>query len=51
MVIEKLINKNNELSTPNRKVICNSNNVLGNGSISNIKHIILVVKTIGNITF
>ena len=42
MVIEKLINKKNPLNDENSKIICSSNNVLGNGSISDINHIILV---------
>jgi len=42
MVIEKLIDKKTELNNFKSKVICESDNVLGNGSISNIKHIMLV---------
>ena len=42
MVIEKLINKKNPLNDKNNKIICSSDNVLGNGFISDINHIILV---------
>ena len=42
MVIEKLINKTNQLNDKNTNIICTSNNVLGNGFISDIQHIILV---------
>jgi len=42
MVIEKLINKTNQLNDKNTNIICSSNNVLGNGFISDIQHIVLV---------
>jgi len=42
MVIEKLIPKKDIFINEDSNIICHSNNVLGNGSISGIKHIILV---------
>ena len=43
MVIEKLINKKYLLNKDdNSNIICSSNNVLGNGYISDINHIILI---------
>ena len=37
-----LIEKKDELNHKNTEIICSSDNVLGNGSITDIKHIILV---------
>jgi len=42
MVIERLIHKKHNIKNKLKNIICTSENVLGNGSISDIKNIILV---------